>query len=64
MFASAGVAPDWLAALRRSYTPDPWRLGFSIVHREGRVVIGSAGLKGPPDPAGMVEIGYGHCTNV
>jgi RimJ/RimL family protein N-acetyltransferase len=33
--------------------------GFAVVHRESRSVIGSAGFKGPPDEAGVVEIAYG-----
>ena len=58
-FVSDEVSPDWLNALRSSSEPDPWRHGFFVVHREGRSVIGSAGFKGPPDSAGMVEIAYG-----
>ncbi len=56
---SAEVSPDWLAALRDSSGPDPWRHGFFVVHRESRSVIGSAGFKGPPDSSGTVEIAYG-----
>jgi [ribosomal protein S5]-alanine N-acetyltransferase len=38
-----------------------WWLYFVILRDsgEGRVVIGTAGYKGPPDTAGTVEIGYG-----
>jgi ribosomal-protein-alanine N-acetyltransferase len=59
MFASDDVSPEWLTALREASEPDPWRLGFRVVDRETRAVIGSAGFKGPPDAAGMVEIAYG-----
>ncbi len=58
-FVSDDVSPDWLAALRTSSSPDPWRHGFFVVHREGGSVIGSAGFKGPPDSTGMVEVAYG-----
>ena len=58
-FVSGDLPPDWLAALRSSSGPDPWRHGFFVVHRESGSVIGSAGFKGPPDPAGIVEIAYG-----
>lgn len=58
-YKSSDVSPTWLAALRASTTPDPWLHGFFVVHRESRSVIGSAGFKGPPDSAGMVEIAYG-----
>lgn len=58
-YTSAAVSPDWLAALRTSVGPDPWRHGFFVLHRERQCVIGSAGFKGPPDPSGMVEIAYG-----
>ena len=58
-FASDDVSPDWLASLRTIQHPDPWQLGFAIVHRESRCVIGSAGFKDPPDSAGTVEVAYG-----
>lgn len=59
MYHTGDVSPEWVATLRRSSGPDPWRLGFFVVLRENRRVIGSAGYKGPPDAAGMVEIAYG-----
>jgi RimJ/RimL family protein N-acetyltransferase len=58
-FASDDVSPDWLAALRNSRGPDPWRHGFFVLDRESGGVIGSAGFKGPPDGTGTVEIAYG-----
>jgi RimJ/RimL family protein N-acetyltransferase len=58
-FASGYVSPKWLASLRVASGPDPWRYGFFIVERERRLVIGTAGFKGPPDSGGMVEIAYG-----
>jgi len=58
-FLSDEVSPDWVAALRSSHGPDPWRHGFFVVHRESRSVIGTAGVKGPPDRTGVVEIAYG-----
>jgi RimJ/RimL family protein N-acetyltransferase len=60
-YASDDVSPQWVAALRQASggEPDPWRHGFFVVHREHRVVIGSAGFKGAPDADGMVEIAYG-----
>lgn len=59
LFASGEVSPDWLAALRASHEPDPWRHGFFLIHRGARAAIGSAGFKGPPDSSGTVEIAYG-----
>ncbi len=59
MFASDEVSPDWLATLRVSQGPDPWRHGFFLVLRGTGAVIGSAGFKGPPDSTGTVEIAYG-----
>ena len=56
---SDDVSPAWLARLRASQDPDPWRHGFAVVHRETQLVIGSAAFKGPPDDAGEVEIAYG-----
>jgi ribosomal-protein-alanine N-acetyltransferase len=58
-YASDQVSPQWRAALRNASEPDPWRHGFFVVHREQRVVIGSAGYKGAPDADGIVEIAYG-----
>src|SRR5690348_11365844 len=58
-FVSEEVAPAWLAVLRTSSGPDPWRHGFFVVHRETRAASGSAGFKGPPDVSGVVEIAYG-----
>src|SRR5213592_40057 len=58
-YVSDDVSPTWLAALRSSSSPDPWRHGFFVVHREAASVIGSAGFKGPPDSAGVVEVAYG-----
>lgn len=57
-FVSGEVSPAWLAALRTASGPDPWRHGFFVVHREIGSAIGTAGFKGPPDDAGVVEIAY------
>lgn len=54
----AEVSPDWLAALRASELVDPWRHGFSIVHRDTGCTVGSCGFKGPPAD-GVVEVAYG-----
>ena len=53
------VSPAWIERLRASSGPDPWTLGFAVVDRASRSVVGSAGFKGPPDDDGMVEIAYG-----
>jgi len=58
-FVSDEVSPAWLAQLRTLQHPDPWVLGFALLHRESGSVIGSAGFKGPPDNDGMVEVAYG-----
>jgi len=46
-YVSDDVSPAWLAALRSSSGPDPWRHGFFVVHREEASIIGSAEFKGP-----------------
>jgi RimJ/RimL family protein N-acetyltransferase len=56
---SDDVSPAWTASLRTIQGSDPWRLGFGIIDKESRVVIGAASFKGPPDKNGMVEIAYG-----
>ena len=58
-YVSDEVSPAWLAVLRTSPVTAPWVHGFAIVQRKRQMVIGSAGFKGPPDSAGMVEIAYG-----
>ena len=58
-FVSGEVSAAFLASLRTLQHPDPWTLGFAVVHREERQVIGSAGFKGAPDADGVVEIAYG-----
>src|SRR5262245_46370569 len=55
----AHVSADWLARLSPLTGPDPWTLGFCVVHRASDTVVGSCGYKGPPDPHGVVEISYG-----
>ena len=59
MFVSGEVSPAWIAHLRQATGPDPWTLGFAVVHRDDDRVIGSAGFKGAPDDDGVVEIAYG-----
>jgi RimJ/RimL family protein N-acetyltransferase len=58
-FVSGEVSAAWLANLRALRLPDPWTLGFAVVHRDQRQVVGSAGFKGAPDGDGVVEIAYG-----
>ena len=58
-FVSDEVSPAFVASLRTLRGPDPWALGFAVVHRESGSVIGSAGFKGEPDADGAVEIAYG-----
>lgn len=53
------VSADWLARLGALTSPDPWTLGFSLVHRDSETVVGSAGFTGPPTADGVVEISYG-----
>jgi [ribosomal protein S5]-alanine N-acetyltransferase len=59
MFVSDDVSPLWIAHLREAPGPDPWTLGFAVVHRADDLVIGSAAFKGAPDEDGVVEIAYG-----
>ncbi|MDA1277776.1 MAG: GNAT family N-acetyltransferase [Verrucomicrobia bacterium] len=53
------LSADWLALLHSSTSTDPWTHGFSVVHRDSEIVVGSAGFKGPPAADGVVEIAYG-----
>ena len=58
-FLSDDVSQAFLASLRILRHPDPWHLGFAVLHGDDRKVIGSAGFNGAPDPTGMVEVAYG-----
>ena len=53
------VSPAWTASLRTIQGSDPWRLGYGVIDKASRTVIGGASFKGPPDANGMVEIAYG-----
>jgi RimJ/RimL family protein N-acetyltransferase len=55
----AQVSAHWLARVHASTPVDPWTLGFSLVHRETDIAIGTCGFKGPPTADGVVEIAYG-----
>jgi RimJ/RimL family protein N-acetyltransferase len=58
-FVSGDVSQQWIATLRTLTDADPWILGFGVVDRETRTIVGSAGFKGPPDADGVVEVAYG-----
>jgi ribosomal-protein-alanine N-acetyltransferase len=55
----AQLSAEWMAQLQASTSTDAWKHGFTLVHREGDMVVGLAGFKGPPAADGMVEIAYG-----
>lgn len=55
----ADLSIDWLALLAAATSADPWVLGFNMVRREDKVIVGQCGFKGPPTPDGVVEIAYG-----
>jgi RimJ/RimL family protein N-acetyltransferase len=59
MFVSGEVSPAWITHLRSAPGPDPWTLGFAVVHRDDDRAIGSVAFKGAPDEDGAVEIAYG-----
>ena len=52
------ASPDFVAQLEAATAPDPWKLGFAVVHKIDNVVIGMCGFPGPPDSDGAVEIAY------
>jgi RimJ/RimL family protein N-acetyltransferase len=55
----AEVSPDWIQRVRTTAAGDPWALSFKAVERATGSTIGSCAFKGPPDAAGVVEVGYG-----
>jgi RimJ/RimL family protein N-acetyltransferase len=58
-FLSDDVSGQWIAMLRSATEADPWTLGFAVIDRERRLVVGSAGFKGRADVEGVVEVAYG-----
>lgn len=58
-FMGKEVSPQWLAQLHEAREADPWRFGFAVLDLATQKVIGVAGLKGPPDQNGTVEVAYG-----
>ena len=56
LFVSGEVSPEWIEQLRGAPGPDPWTLGFAVIHRDDARVIGSAGFKGPPGEDGVVAV--------
>ena len=63
-FSEYFVSPDWAGTWKRrsdQVEADPasaaWVTGV-IWDEQQQVAVGRAGYHGPPDPAGMVEIGY------
>jgi ribosomal-protein-alanine N-acetyltransferase len=58
-FSDSGVLDWFRQQLLADQTLAPW-LGHYIVSRidDQDTLVGTAGYKGPPDPSGMVEIGY------
>lgn len=58
-FVSGELNPAWVEKLRSLSGPDPWTLGFAVIHREDRRVIGTAAFKGAPTADSLVELAYG-----
>jgi ribosomal-protein-alanine N-acetyltransferase len=52
------ASPDFFAQLQNATAPDPWKIGFAILHKIDNLVIGMCGFAGPPDSNGVIEIGY------
>lgn len=52
------LSAEWLSLLATATHADPWILGFNMLRRDDRVIVGQCGFKGPPNADGMVEIAY------
>jgi len=59
LLAGPEVSAEFLARLKNSAPPDPWKDGFAILHNADKTVIGLCGFTGPPGSDGAVEIAYG-----
>jgi ribosomal-protein-alanine N-acetyltransferase len=58
-FVSGEISPTWFEQLRMLQQPEPWILGFGVIDKESRSMVGMAGYKGAPDTDGIVEVAYG-----
>src|SRR3954471_6065776 len=58
-FVSDELSPQWIAPLRTLVDADPWLPSFGVIGRGARMMVGSAGFKGPADADGVVEVAYG-----
>ena len=58
-FVSDEVDDAWVAKLKAGVDEAPWSLGYAVVDREVKSIVGSGGFKGPPNSDGIVEIAYG-----
>lgn len=56
---SDDVSQEFTDMLHASSGQDPWTWGFAVIDVETEQVVGTAGLKGPPDAEGTAEIAYG-----
>ncbi|HEY8602062.1 MAG TPA: GNAT family N-acetyltransferase [Thermomicrobiales bacterium] len=64
--ALLGVRPaaDWPGPNFRAYLPQlianpaRGRWNWLVIHPEDRLIIGDSGFHGPPDAAGLIELGY------
>jgi ribosomal-protein-alanine N-acetyltransferase len=48
-----------LERMRQGPEQEGWWLHFVVLTNASRIVVGSAGYKGPPEKDGTVEVGYG-----
>jgi len=53
------ASSDFIKSIENAREPDPWRLGFGVIHRNENILIGVGGFPGPPDSDGVAEIAYG-----
>jgi len=56
-FLLAG-SPDFQTQLQAATAPDPWEIGFAVVHDIENIVIGMCRFAGLPDSNGVAEIAY------
>jgi len=56
-FLDAGALEWTLERVRQA--PGPWWMYFAVLTAPRRMLAGTCGYKGPPDAAGLVEVGYG-----
>jgi ribosomal-protein-alanine N-acetyltransferase len=57
------ASSEFKASVENGKEADPWRFGFTVIHKIDNVLIGMGGFPEPPNSDGVAEIAYGIAPN-